>query len=77
MVGRDTGSAVLRPIGLRWGDSAPNRGPRLSRHVRMEAKRRALDEIALRRRTADEKRTEEPERIEQDARAFLQAAVVQ
>jgi hypothetical protein len=28
-------------------------------HVRMEAKRRALDEIATRQRTADEKRKEE------------------
>ena len=31
-------------------------------HVRMEAKRRALDEIAARQRTADEKRKEETER---------------
>jgi hypothetical protein len=30
-------------------------------HVRMEAKRRALDEIAARQRTADEKRTMEAE----------------
>lgn len=30
-------------------------------HVRMEAKRRALDEIALRQRTADEKRLKEAE----------------
>jgi hypothetical protein len=43
----------------------------------MEVKRRALDEIALRQRTADEKRTVEAERIEQGARAFLEAAVVQ
>ena len=28
-------------------------------HVRMEAKRRALDEIAVRQRAADEKRMEE------------------
>jgi hypothetical protein len=31
-------------------------------HVRMEAKRRALDEIATRQRTADEKRKQEIER---------------
>ena len=31
-------------------------------HVRMEAKRRALDEIAVRQRAADEKRKEEAER---------------
>jgi len=31
-------------------------------HVRMEAKRRALDEIAARQRAADEKRTEESQR---------------
>ena len=29
-------------------------------HVRMEAKRRALDDIAARQRTADEKRKEKP-----------------
>ena len=31
-------------------------------HVRMEAKRRALDEIAARQRAADDKREEEAER---------------
>jgi hypothetical protein len=36
-------------------------------HVRMEAKRRALDEIAARQRAADAKRTEEGERQEQAA----------
>ena len=36
-------------------------------HVRMEAKRRALDEIAARQRAADEKRTEEAERKQQAA----------
>jgi hypothetical protein len=36
-------------------------------HVRMEAKRRALDEIAARQRAADEKRKEEAERREQGA----------
>jgi hypothetical protein len=46
-------------------------------HVRMEAKRRALDEIATRQRAADEKRNAEAERMEQGARAPLQAAVVQ
>jgi hypothetical protein len=43
----------------------------------MEAKRRALDEIAVRQRAADEKRTAEAERMEQGAGAFLQSAVVQ
>ena len=36
-------------------------------HVRMEAKRRALDEIAARQRTADEKRQQEIERQRQAA----------
>ena len=44
-------------------------------HVRMEAKRRALDDIAIRQRAADEKRKEEAERREQEATASL--AVVQ
>ena len=39
-------------------------------HVRMEAKRRALDEIAARQRKADERRQEEAER-RQAARRFL------
>jgi hypothetical protein len=30
-------------------------------HVRMEAKRRALDEIAKRQKAADQKRQQEPE----------------
>ena len=34
-------------------------------HVRMEAKRRALDEIATRQRTADEKRQKEADRLAQ------------
>ena len=41
----------------------------------MEAKRRALDDIAIRQRAADEKRKEEAERREQEATASL--AVVQ
>jgi hypothetical protein len=45
-------------------------------HVRMEAKRRALDEIAARRRAADEKRTEEVER-KQEAAVVNQTPVVQ
>ena len=49
--------------------------PRYS-HVRMEAKRRALDEIAVRRRAADEKRKMEAERRQQDA-AASEAVVVQ
>jgi hypothetical protein len=36
-------------------------------HVRMEAKRRALDETAARQRAADEKRKEESKRREQAA----------
>ena len=36
-------------------------------HVRMEAKRRALDEIAARQRAADEKRKNEAERQQQAA----------
>jgi integrase len=45
-------------------------------HVRMEAKRRALDEIAARQRAADEKRKEEAERREQGLVVF-QPAVIQ
>ena len=40
----------------------------------MEAKRRALDEIAARQRAADEKRKEEADRLEQAA--LLPHAVV-
>ena len=36
-------------------------------HVRMEAKRRALDEVASRQRAADEKRKAEAERRRQTA----------
>jgi hypothetical protein len=45
-------------------------------HVRMEAKRRALDEIAARQRAADEKRKDDAERRQQDA-AASQSALVQ
>ena len=45
-------------------------------HVRMEAKRRALDEIAARQRTGDEKRKEEAERREQ-CPVVPQPAVIQ
>jgi len=45
-------------------------------HVRMEAKRRALDEIAARQRAADEKRKDEAEQREQAAVAS-QAEMVQ
>jgi hypothetical protein len=44
-------------------------------HVRMEAKRRALDEIAARQCAADEKRKEEVEQREQAPTS--QAVVVQ
>jgi hypothetical protein len=43
-------------------------------HVRMEAKRRALDEIAARQRAADEQRRGDAERREQDA-VLSQSAV--
>lgn len=36
-------------------------------HVRMKAKRRALDEVAARQRAADEKRKQELERYQQAA----------
>ena len=45
-------------------------------HVRMEAKRRALDEIAARQRAADEKRKDDAERQQQVAVAS-QLAVIQ
>jgi hypothetical protein len=45
-------------------------------HVRMEAKRRALDEIAARRYAADDKRQKEAEREKQVAGAS-QPAVIQ
>jgi hypothetical protein len=44
-------------------------------HVRMEAKRRALDEIAARQRAADEKRKEDAERRDQIAAAVQSAAL--
>ncbi|MGO9619669.1 MAG: tyrosine-type recombinase/integrase [Bryobacteraceae bacterium] len=45
-------------------------------HVRMEAKRRALDEIAARQRAADESRLQEADR-HQPAAVVPQSAVVQ
>jgi hypothetical protein len=45
-------------------------------HVRMVAKRRALDEIATRQNAADEKRKEEAKR-QQQAAVAIQAAVIQ
>ena len=45
-------------------------------HVRMEAKRRALDEIAERQRAADEKRREESEK-QQWAAEITELVVVQ
>ena len=44
-------------------------------HVRMEAKRHALDEIATRQCAADEKRKEEVERREQVALASQSVAI--
>jgi hypothetical protein len=49
--------------------------PRYS-HVRMEAKRRALDEIAARQCAADEKRKKEAEQRQQAA-VLSQSALVQ
>jgi hypothetical protein len=46
-------------------------------HVRMEAKRRALDEIATRQRAADCKRKEEAERRQEPAVASQSALVLQ
>jgi hypothetical protein len=65
--GMRTGSRSLRgPIGA------------LSRysHVRMEAKRRALEEIATRQRAADEKRKKEAEQQQAEA-VVLQSAILQ
>ena len=45
-------------------------------HVRMEAKRRALDEIAARQRTADERRQQELQQLDETAVAS-QALVIQ
>ena len=45
-------------------------------HVRMEAKRRALDEIAARQKAAEQKRKDEAERRQQDA-AACQPAMIQ
>jgi hypothetical protein len=45
-------------------------------HVRMEAKRRALDEIAARQRGADEKREQEIERQRQAAEASQSVVVL-
>jgi len=45
-------------------------------HVRMEAKRRALDEIAERQRAGDEKRKEEAERREEGL-VVSQPAIIQ
>ena len=39
-------------------------------HVRMEAKRRALDEVAARQRTADEKRKEASQKVVTEAPAL-------
>jgi integrase len=45
-------------------------------HVRMEAKRRALEEIAVRQREAEKKRRDQNER-QQEAAAVSQSAVIQ
>ena len=46
-------------------------------HVRMEAKRRARDEIAARQRSSDEKRTAEAERQQEAAEVCPSVVVVQ
>jgi hypothetical protein len=46
-------------------------------HVRMEAKRRALDEIAVRQCAADERRQKEADRREQGAVVSQSVVVVQ
>ena len=59
-----------------FSPSLTNFPPSRYSHVRMEAKRRALDEIASRQRTADEKRKEEAEQRHQAA-VVSQPALVQ
>ena len=81
-VGMDQPSAV-RPSHSH-GEVQPRTGqfrrrvPCFSRysHVRMEAKRRALDEIAARQHAADKKRKDDAEQREQAA-AVSQSALVQ
>ena len=70
--------------GTRWSRSSPSRAPaRLARmlsrysHVRMEAKRRALDEIAARQCAADVKRNDEVVRKQAAEPVVSHAAVVQ
>jgi hypothetical protein len=46
-------------------------------HVRMEAKRRALDEIAARQRAAEEKRSEATQELMTEVRALAGAPRVQ
>ena len=46
-------------------------------HVRMEAKRRALDEIAARQRAADEKRSEGSQKVVTEGRILAAAPRVQ
>ena len=46
-------------------------------HVRMEARRRALDEIATRQNTADEKRQKEAEQKQQGGVVSQSAVVIQ
>jgi hypothetical protein len=61
----------------RWAIAGHVSRAMLSRysHVRMEAKRRALDEIAVRQRAADEKRRKEAARLQ--AAAAPQTVAVQ
>ena len=61
LAGSGAGDEVIMSIAGHVSRAMPSRYS----HVRMEAKRRALDEIAARQRAADGKRKEDAERREQ------------
>ena len=61
LAGSGAGDEVIMSIAGHVSRAMPSRYS----HVRMEAKRRALDEIAVRQRAADGKRKEDAERREQ------------
>jgi len=66
---RREGHLGVAEADLQFLDGLMERNLRVSRysHARMEAKRRALEEIAPRQRAADEKRREKVERQQQGA----------
>ena len=68
-------SRVGGPVTFSRSCGCLSRSKRYS-HVRMEAKRRALDEIAARQNAADEKRKAEAER-RQEVAVTVQLAAVQ